>query len=124
MKKIITHSQDDAELFDLNRFEKSLNRFAKISKSDIEEALKNFEQYETMHISCLVEIGVVLIEKAKDQATAKKYFAENAEYFEEGNFERLRRITGYLVGTLERWNDGKKAEERVRVKHTVDVAKA
>ncbi|MDO5561949.1 MAG: anaerobic ribonucleoside triphosphate reductase [bacterium] len=35
-------------------------------------------------------------------------------------FERLRRITGYLVGTLDRWNDGKKAEEKDRVKHTVD----
>ena len=34
-------------------------------------------------------------------------------------FERLRRITGYLVGSLERWNDGKKAEEKARVKHTV-----
>lgn len=34
-------------------------------------------------------------------------------------FERLRRITGYLVGSLERWNDGKKAEERDRVKHDV-----
>lgn len=34
-------------------------------------------------------------------------------------FERLRRITGYLVGSLERWNDGKKAEEHDRVKHTV-----
>ncbi len=32
-------------------------------------------------------------------------------------FERLRRITGYLVGTLDRWNDGKKAEEHDRVKH-------
>lgn len=32
-------------------------------------------------------------------------------------FERIRRITGYLVGTLERFNDGKKAEERDRVKH-------
>ncbi|MBQ3464579.1 anaerobic ribonucleoside triphosphate reductase [Candidatus Saccharibacteria bacterium] len=41
---------------------------------------------------------------------------------EEGDipFERLRRITGYLVGTLDRWNDGKKAEERERVKHNVD----
>ena len=36
-------------------------------------------------------------------------------------FERLRRITGYLVGTLDRWNDGKKAEEKDRVKHNVDV---
>ena len=35
-------------------------------------------------------------------------------------FERLRRITGYLVGTLDRWNDGKKAEEKDRVKHNVD----
>ena len=35
-------------------------------------------------------------------------------------FERLRRITGYLVGSLERWNDGKKAEEAARVKHSVD----
>ena len=34
-------------------------------------------------------------------------------------FERLRRITGYLVGSLERWNDGKKAEESARVKHSV-----
>ena len=35
-------------------------------------------------------------------------------------FERLRRITGYLVGTLDRWNDAKKAEEKARVKHNVD----
>lgn len=34
-------------------------------------------------------------------------------------FERIRRITGYLVGTLDRFNDGKAAEERDRVKHTV-----
>ncbi len=33
-------------------------------------------------------------------------------------FERIRRITGYLVGTLDRFNDGKAAEERQRVKHS------
>ncbi len=32
-------------------------------------------------------------------------------------FERIRRITGYLVGTLDKWNDAKKSEERDRVKH-------
>ncbi len=32
-------------------------------------------------------------------------------------FERIRRITGYLVGTLNRWNNAKRAEERDRVKH-------
>lgn len=35
-------------------------------------------------------------------------------------FERIRRITGYLVGTLDKWNDAKRAEERDRVKHTVN----
>ncbi|HIT18671.1 MAG TPA: hypothetical protein IAB57_03550 [Candidatus Fimivivens faecavium] len=34
-------------------------------------------------------------------------------------FERVRRITGYLVGTLDRFNDAKRAEERDRVKHSV-----
>ncbi|MGM9639631.1 MAG: anaerobic ribonucleoside triphosphate reductase [Butyricicoccaceae bacterium] len=34
-------------------------------------------------------------------------------------FERIRRITGYLVGTMDRWNDAKTAEERDRVKHSV-----
>ncbi|MGI6216149.1 MAG: anaerobic ribonucleoside triphosphate reductase [Coriobacteriales bacterium] len=34
-------------------------------------------------------------------------------------FERIRRITGYLVGTLDRFNDGKRAEERDRVKHSL-----
>ena len=32
-------------------------------------------------------------------------------------FEKIRRITGYLVGTVDRFNDGKRAEERDRVKH-------
>ena len=34
-------------------------------------------------------------------------------------FERIRRITGYLVGTMDRWNDAKTAEEADRVKHSV-----
>ena len=32
-------------------------------------------------------------------------------------FERIRRITGYLVGTMDKWNNAKKAEEHDRVKH-------
>ena len=34
-------------------------------------------------------------------------------------FERIRRITGYLVGSIDRWNDAKKAEEKDRVKHGI-----
>ena len=32
-------------------------------------------------------------------------------------FQRIRRITGYLVGSLDRFNDAKRAEEKDRVKH-------
>ena len=42
----------------------------------------------------------------------------NLDYvFQPQNFEGIRRITGYLVGTLDRFNDAKAAEERDRVKH-------
>lgn len=34
-------------------------------------------------------------------------------------FDRIRRITGYLVGTMDRWNDAKTFEEADRVKHDV-----
>lgn len=38
-------------------------------------------------------------------------------------FERIRRITGYLVGTVDRFNNAKRAEERDRVKHSTDNLK-
>lgn len=41
------------------------------------------------------------------------------KYGEGIKFQRLRRITGYLVGTMDRWNNAKQAEERDRVKHGV-----
>lgn len=41
-------------------------------------------------------------------------------YISNKPFQRLRRITGYLVGTLDRWNNGKRAEERDRVKHNAE----
>ena len=36
------------------------------------------------------------------------------------DFERIRRITGYLVGTVDRFNNGKRAEERDREKHSTE----
>ena len=42
------------------------------------------------------------------------------EYIGEGvGFERIRRITGYLVGTVDRFNNAKRAEEKDRVKHGI-----
>ena len=39
--------------------------------------------------------------------------------FDDVPFDRIRRITGYLVGTLDRFNNAKRSEERDRVKHTM-----
>ena len=36
-------------------------------------------------------------------------------------FERIRRISGYLVGSLEKWNNAKRAEEHDRVKHSLEA---
>ncbi|MBQ9903009.1 MAG: hypothetical protein IJM51_11625 [Clostridia bacterium] len=47
----------------------------------------------------------------KEKTTEKKTIGEGIE------FERIRRITGYLVGTVDRFNDAKRAEESDRVKH-------
>ena len=46
-------------------------------------------------------------------------FADLSYELEHVPFERIRRITGYLVGTMDHWNDAKSAEERDRVKHSV-----
>lgn len=46
-------------------------------------------------------------------------FVELSYDFGEVPFHRIRRITGYLVGTLDRFNNAKRAEERDRVKHAV-----
>ena len=43
--------------------------------------------------------------------------ARNGIVGEGVKFERIRRVTGYLVGTLDRFNDANRAEERDRVKH-------
>ena len=43
--------------------------------------------------------------------------SENEKLGQGVGFERIRRITGYLVGTLDRFNNAKRAEESERVKH-------
>lgn len=65
-------------------------------------------------------------EKYKDQDIELlkiKIDGENVDletHMKSKGFERVRRITGYLVGTLDRFNDGKKAEVKDRVPHGVD----
>ena len=46
----------------------------------------------------------------------------NMKYtFKPLNFDRIRRITGYLVGTMDRWNDAKTSKEHDRVKHSLSL---
>lgn len=44
-------------------------------------------------------------------------YVELKYWFKPEPFERIRRVTGYLTGSLDRWNSAKQAEERDRVKH-------
>ena len=47
------------------------------------------------------------------------YTEQNGVVGDDVPFERIRRITGYLVGTLDRFNNAKRAEVQDRVKHDV-----
>ncbi len=46
-----------------------------------------------------------------------KQSKKNENIGEGVSFDRIRRITGYLVGTVDRFNNAKRQEERDRVKH-------
>ena len=50
-------------------------------------------------------------EDTKDHGTEDILIGEGV------GFDRIRRITGYLVGTVDRFNNAKRSEERDRVKH-------
>ena len=65
------------------------------------------EKYPNKH---LVQLTITLVDN--DEVELYSEFSEEP-------FQRIRRITGYLVGTLDRFNNGKRAEEHDRVKHAV-----
>lgn len=73
------------------------------NKRASEMAGKDIEPYEIAHITFDV----------KDE-----YLTYGVKYMD-NPFFRIRRITGYLTGSLDRFNDAKRAEERDRVKHSV-----
>lgn len=71
------------------------------------------------------------IQRAREQYPHDTVTVLTISYAEDGNvdleytikppqFQRIRRITGYLVGTLDRFNDAKRAEESQRVKHSME----
>lgn len=64
----------------------------------------------------LIKPDIIAIEKDDED---DEFVKVSAQFKDPRKFERIRRITGYLVGTLDRFNDAKRSEESQRVKHNV-----
>ena len=71
-----------------------------------------------------IEAEILQCEKARNRVVRKAEFLDNGDgtstqrfWFQPVGFNRIRRITGYLVGDLNRFNDAKRAEVMDRVKH-------
>jgi len=77
----------------------------------IEEAKKYVEYVEDKYNRKLANLSIDVVDD----------FVDLSYQFKTVPFERIRRITGYLVGTMERWNDAKTAEEHDRVKHNTEM---
>lgn len=86
--KIIYKSENDATEFDMQRYLKSLNKYGKVTEKQVKEALKEYEGYDVLHSSVLVEKGYGLLPEDSKEA----YLTDHP--FEGRRFERLRRITG------------------------------
>ena len=90
------------------------------------DTCKNLEAFESV-IRCMKEAGIgygsINHPVDRDPCCGYNGIIDNEcpkchRTEEEGpKFERIRRITGYLVGTTDRWNNAKRAEEKDRVKH-------
>lgn len=72
------------------------------------DELKAYVDFVKARVDNVTSVTVTLCD---DGCVDLSYVARNQK------FERIRRVTGYLVGTLDRWNDAKQAEEKDRVKH-------
>lgn len=95
------------------------------------DPLQNLEAFEQI-IRCMKEsgIGYGSINHPVDRDPCCGYTGiigdvcpkcGRSDHGDNTRFERIRRITGYLVGTIDRFNNGKRAEERDRVKHDVSM---
>ncbi|MBP3759684.1 MAG: anaerobic ribonucleoside triphosphate reductase, partial [Firmicutes bacterium] len=91
------------------------------------DPMKNLDAFEKV-IRCMKENGIgygsVNHPVDRDPACGYTGIIDNvcpqcgrSETDGDVGFERIRRITGYLVGTMDQWNDAKRAEEHDRVKH-------
>ena len=82
-----------------------------LANADRNEA-KRYVDYVKQHVNPALPVTAVEVIASSDDSVVINYEQNRP-------FERIRRITGYLTGTLDSWNDSKRAEERDRVKHEV-----
>lgn len=80
-----------------------------IPEKIVRAAIAMMEQEEGRHV---VELSIRRTENPDEYGITP--------VFERVPFQRIRRITGYLVGTLDRFNNAKRAEVEDRVKHTTN----
>lgn len=80
-----------------------------IPEEIVQAAIAMMEQEEGRHV---VELSIRRTENPDEYGITP--------VFEKVPFQRIRRITGYLVGTLDRFNNAKRAEVEDRVKHTTN----
>ena len=124
--------------YDINAFEKikleapyhALTNGGHISYIELDgDPLKNLDAFEAV-VRCMKEEGIgygsINHPVDRDPCCGFTGIIDNEcpqchRHEDDGDqgFERIRRITGYLVGTMDKWNDGKTAEERDRVKHSL-----
>ena len=81
-----------------------------MDKKEVEEYIKYIEND---HPNRKLDTLDITVEDHDEEMVNMHY-----KFLPEG-FERIRRITGYLVGTMDNWNSAKTAEEKDRVKHSV-----
>ena len=74
------------------------------------EELAAYVEYVTLRVD---DVSKIFVHLNADGTVDINWTAHHQQ------FERIRRITGYLTGDLSVWNDSKQAEERERVKHEV-----
>ena len=124
--------------YDINAFDKikleapyhNLTNAGHISYVELDgDPLKNMDAFEQI-IRCMKEAGIgygsINHPIDRDPVCGFTGIIDNecpncGRRENEGNegFERIRRITGYLVGTMDKWNDAKTSEESDRVKHGI-----
>ncbi|MBR2214606.1 MAG: hypothetical protein IJ849_02470 [Selenomonadaceae bacterium] len=86
------------------------------------EGLTDVSAAEISHYIDYVNDNTVGTVKSLDITTASDGEVALSYELKPQKFERIRRITGYLVGTTDRWNNAKRSEEHDRVKHTRECA--